>query len=368
MSTTLKEKIKRIFEGSPDKVKLKDRYIGENEPVFVIAEIGINHNGDVDIAKKLIDAAMNAGADAVKFQKRTTEEILTKEGLDKPYTSAHAFADTYGAHRNKLEFNEKQYRELKKYAEDKGIQFFASVWDHKSTDFMESLGIDAYKIPSADTINIPLLEYVAKKNKPVLLSTGMNTLEEIEDAVRTVLKHNNRVIIFQCLSLYPSPEEKLNVRFMDVLRDKFAPLPYGYSGHEPDLFPTLAAVARGAQIVERHLTLDKTMKGSDHAGSLEPHELKELVDSIRRTEVILGVPERIMYEELTPLREKLAKSVATKTAIPAGAVITRDMLTIKGPGTGIAPGKLDNVVGRVAEEALEEDVILPKDALDWVRR
>ncbi len=368
MGTTIKEKIKRVLEGLPKKVKIGNRYIGEGESVFIIAEVGINHNGDVKIAKKLIDAAVDAGADAVKFQKRTTEEILTREGLEKPYTSTHAFASTYGEHRNKLEFNEEQYKELKKYSEGKDIQFFASVWDHKSTDFMESLNIDAYKIPSADTVNIPLLEYVAQKNKPILLSTGMNTLEEIEDAVNVVLRHNNKVIIFQCLSLYPSPEDKLNVRFMDVLRDRFAPLPYGYSGHEPDLFPTLTAVARGAQIIERHLTLDKTMKGSDHAGSLEPHELKELVGSIRRTEVILGIPERIMYEELTPLREKLAKSIATKTLIPEGTVITRNMLTIKGPGTGITPGKLDDIIGRIAEKDLEEDIIIPKSALDWAQK
>jgi len=365
MTVTLKEKIKKLLQGLPPKVKIGNRYVGAGEPVFVIAEVGINHNGDMDIAKKLIDAAVDAGANAVKFQKRTTSELLTKEGLEKPYTSVHAFAPTYGAHRDKLEFNEEQYKELKKYSEEKGILFFASAWDKKSVDFLHNFNVDAYKIPSADIINIPLLEYVAQKNKPVLLSTGMNTVEEINYAVKTVLKYNNRVIIFHCLSLYPSPEDKINMRFMDILGEHFFPLPYGYSGHEPGLLPTLVAVSRGAQIVERHLTLDKKMKGSDHAGSLEPQELKELVQSIKRIEVIMGQKDKIIYEELIPLREKLAKSIATKSVIKEGAVITRDMLTIKGPGTGISPSKLDDIVGRVAKRNIEDDVILPKEALDW---
>jgi sialic acid synthase SpsE len=364
---TLKEKFRNLFHGLPKKVKIGNRYIGEGEPVYIIAEVGINHNGDLEIAKQLVNAAVDSGADAVKFQKRTTNEILTKEGLEKPYNSPHAFAPTYGEHRNKLEFDESQYQELKKYAEEKGIHFFASVWDQSSADFLNFLNIDAYKIPSADLINIPLLEYVAKKNKPILLSTGMNTAEEIDAAIHAVLRHNNRVIIFHCLSLYPSPEEKINLKNMDTLKELYHPLPIGYSGHEIDLLPTIAAVARGAHIVERHLTLDKTMKGGDHAASLEPNQFKELVGSIHRIESILGRTERVMYDELIPLREKLAKSVATKMAIPKGTTITHDMLTIKGPGSGIKPAQLEEILGRVAAMDIGEDTIVPKDALTWSR-
>jgi sialic acid synthase SpsE len=362
---TIINKIKNIFSSSPDKVKVGKVYVGRNEKTFVIAEVGINHNGDIEIAKKLIDAACDAGADAVKFQKRTTTEILTKEGLDKPYTSVHAYGATYGEHRNKLEFSDKEYIELKKYCEQKNILFFASVWDEKSADFMAELNIDAYKIPSADTINIPLLEYVAKKNKPVLLSTGMNSVEEIELAVKTVLRFNKKVIIFHCLSLYPSPEDKINLRFMDILNEKFKPLPIGYSGHEIDLLPTLVAVSREAVIIERHLTLDKTMKGSDHAASLDPVQFKELVDNIRRIEKILGKSKKIMYDELKPLREKLAKSIVTKKVIKKGTVIKRDMLTVKGPGTGISPLRIDDLVGLIAEEDIEEDKLIPVKALNW---
>ncbi len=363
----IREKIHTILRGLPPKVKIGTQYVGPGEPVFVIAEVGINHNGDVAIAKQLIGAAKDAGADAVKFQKRTTDEILTKEGLEKPYASPNAFAPTYGEHRNKLEFSESDYRELKRYAEERGILFFASVWDPKSADFMERLGVDAYKIPSADVINVPLLEYVSKKGKPVLLSTGMSTLDEIDDAVGAILRHNNRLIIFHCVSLYPCPDDKIDVRFMGALRERFTPLPVGYSGHEMGLLPTLVAVSRSAQIVERHLTLDKTMKGSDHAASLEPHQFKELVASIRMVEKIKGSGEKIFYSELKPLREKLAKSIVARTRIPIGTVITADLLAVKGPGHGIKPSLIYDVIGRVAQADIEEDTHLPEDALNWPR-
>lgn len=362
---TLKEKIKRILDGLPQKVKIGRRYVGPGEPVFVIAEVGINHNGDLEIAKKLIDAAKEAGADAVKFQKRTAEEILTKEGLEKPYTSPHAFAPTYGEHRRKLEFSESQYKEVKSYAENKGILFFASVWDPKSADFMGEFDVDAYKIPSADVINTPLLKYVSQKNKPVLLSTGMSTEEEIDEAVQAILKHNDRLILFHCVSLYPCPDDKINLAFMDVLRNRYYPLPVGYSGHEMGLIPTLAAVSRGARIVERHLTLDKTMKGSDHAASLEPQQFKELVQGIRAIEASLGAAEKIMYPELVPLREKLAKSVVAKVAIPAGTIMTADMLAVKGPGHGVKPSQMTELLGRVAQIDIVVDSHLPFEALNW---
>ncbi|MFZ2886914.1 MAG: N-acetylneuraminate synthase family protein [Minisyncoccia bacterium] len=358
-------KLSSLLSTLPPRVKMRLRYVGPEEPVFVIAEIGINHNGEIETAKKLIDAAKEAGADAVKFQKRTTTEILTKEGRDKPYTSPHAYAATYGEHRDKLEFSIDQYTELMRYTRDKGLGFFASVWDHSSADQMAELGIEAFKIPSADLTNLPLLEHVAKKNLPILISTGMNTLEEIEDAVHTILQYNNRLIIFHCLSLYPAPEDKLDMRFMDALAARYAPLPYGYSGHEIDLLPTLVAVSRGAQIVERHLTLDKTMKGSDHAASLEPNQFKELVISIRRIEKILGAPEKKLYDELKPLREKLAKSVATRVAIPKGTRIEVHMLTVKGPGGGIAPRDMSSLVGRTAQTDIADDALVPSEALTW---
>jgi sialic acid synthase len=363
-----KNHLKRILYGLPKRIKIDNRYVGEGEPVFTIAEIGINHNGDLELAKRLITEAAKAGADAVKFQKRTAEELLTKEGLEKPYTSPHAFAPTYGEHRKKLEFSPEQYQVLMAHARECGVRFFASVWDHVSADQMHALGVGAYKIPSADMTNLPLIEYVAQKDRPVILSTGMSTVEEIDDAVYAALKHNSRVMVMHCLSLYPSPLDKINLAFMDIIRERYSPLPFGYSGHEAGLLPTIVAVARGAQIIERHFTLDKTMKGSDHAGSLEPHELKELVAAVHHIPSILGTSEKVIIPELIPLREKLAKSVIAKQAIPAGTIITADMLGIKGPGYGITPSKLGEVVGRVAAVNVGEDTVLPKEALDWPKR
>lgn len=364
----IKDHLKRILYGLPHRIKVGKKYVGEGEPVFTIAEIGINHNGDLELAKRLIDEAAKAGADAVKFQKRTTEEILTKEGLEKPYTSPHAFAATYGEHRKKLEFSPEQYEALMAHSRERGVEFFASVWDAVSANTMHTLNIGAYKIPSADLINIPLIEHVAKKDRPIVLSTGMNTVEEIDDAVGAALRHNSRVIIMQCVSLYPAPLDKTNLAFMDVIRERYAPLPFGYSGHEAGMLPTLVAVARGAHVIERHFTLDKTMKGSDHAGSLEPHELKELVTAVHHIPAILGKPEKVIIPELIPLREKLAKSVIARQDIPAGTVITADMLGIKGPGHGITPSRLHEVVGRVAGMNIGEDTVLPKVALEWPRK
>lgn len=359
-----KERVKRILEGLPQKVKIINRYVGPGEPVYIIAEIGINHNGDVAIAKRLITEAAAAGVDAVKFQKRTPEEVLTKEGLLRPYNSPHAFAPTYGEHRKKLEFGEAEYQELIKFAKEKNVAFFASVWDSSSTDFMERLGIGAYKIPSADVINLPLLEYVAKKGKPVLLSTGMSTIDEVDQAVETILQHNSRLLVMQCVSLYPSTDDKIDLLAMDLLKERYHPLPIGYSGHEIDMLPTLAAVARGATAIERHFTLDKTMKGSDHSASLEPAQLKELVSSVKRIEKILGKRKKVLYSEIIPMREKLAKSIVAKTFIPRGTRLRLEMLTVKGPGTGLKPSLMRDVVGKQVMKDIEADTILTRDVFE----
>ncbi len=360
-------KLQELLGKFPSRVKIGTRYVGLGEPVFVIAEAGINHNGSLEIAKQLIDAAVEAGADAIKFQKRTTKDILTKEGLEKPYNSPNAFAPTYGAHRDALEFGEVEYRELVDHAKQKGILLFVSVWDKKSVDFVAQFDMAAYKIPSADVTNIDLLSYVAQKDRPILLSTGMSTEEEIEDAVKAILPYNKRLILFHCVSLYPCQHEKLNMRYMETLRQTYSPIPVGYSGHETDLLPSLVAVARDAVIIERHLTLDKTMKGSDHAASLNPQEFKSLTDSIREIEKILGKNERILYPELLPLREKLGKSLVSAVAISKGTRITKAMLTAKGPGNSIPPSKIDLIVGTIAQEAIEEDCVLPVSALTWPR-
>ncbi|MSR85678.1 N-acylneuraminate-9-phosphate synthase [Candidatus Uhrbacteria bacterium] len=356
--------LKRLIGALPHRVKIDRQYVGPGESVYVIAEIGLNHNGDIELAKKLITEAKIAGADAVKFQKRTTQDILTQAALQAPYTSPSAMAPTYGEHREKLEFNLDQYKELLAFANQLGVTFFASVWDQRSADLMEEIGIHAYKVPSADLTNLPLLEYVAKKNKPILISTGMCTLDEIDEAVETVLRFNPRLIVNHCVSLYPCPEDKLNLKALPMLADRYRPLPLGYSGHETTLEPTLAAVAMGACLVERHITLDRTMRGPDHKASLEIPELAKLVTDIRRLEKSFGQPIKLIYPEEVPMREKLAKSIVARDFIPAGTSITMDMLTLKSPAKGLMARSLPILVGRKTKQDIQSDTLITFDLLD----
>lgn len=345
-------------------VKILNREIGAGHPAYIIAEVGINHNGDVEIAKKLIDVASDAGADAVKFQKRTTRDILVRSALDRPYESENAFAPTYGAHRDKLELDRDAYVELFAHASTKGIHFFASVWDPKSADFMDELGSPAFKISSADLTNLPLLEHVAKKSKPMIVSTGMSTMDEVEEAVETIRRNNDQLILMHCVSTYPCENSEANLKVIQVLREKFG-VPVGYSGHDRGIALPVAAVAMGANLVEKHITLDRAMKGSDHSASLEPEGLKRVVRYIRNAEAAFGDGAKKILPSELPVRHKLAKSIATARAIPQGAVISADMLTVKGPGHGIRPRLLVQLIGRVAQQSLEEDILVPEDALSW---
>lgn len=339
--------------------------IGQGYPAYIIAEIGINHNGDPEIARRLINVAAEAGADAVKFQKRTTREILTRAGYDRPYESENAYAPTYGQHRDKLELSHDAYRDLFRHALSKGIHFLSSVWDPKSADFIDELGSPAFKIPSPDIINLPLLEHVAKKGKPMIVSTGMSTMEEIEEAVDTIYHNGNPpLILLHCVSTYPCENYDVNLRVMHQLRDRFD-VAVGYSGHDRGVAIPVAAVALGACVVEKHITLDRAMKGSDHSASLEPDGLKRVVRYIRNAEMAMGDGAKRILDAEVPIRAKLAKSIASRTAISAGTVITAEMLTVKSPGTGLKPACLPRIIGRQAAVAVEENVLLPLSALEW---
>lgn len=350
--------LRRLFNQLPSRVKVQNFYVGEGEPVFVIAEIGNNHNGEFELAKKTILAAKESGADAVKFQRRNVDEVFTKEMRDMPYDNPRSLAPTYGEHRKKLEFDKEQFVALKDYAESLGLVFFITPFDIDSADFLESIGVHAYKISSFDVTNIPLLVHVAKKGKPILLSTGMSMLGEIDQAVETILEHNNRLIVNHCTSIYPTPDENIDLNMVAVLKERYRPLPVGYSGHEPDILPTVVSVGLGARTVERHFTLDKTMRGSDHHMSIEPSEFKQMVRDIRRVEVMLGSKEKRIHEAEVPIRQKHGKSIVSRRAIKEGEVITEEMLGFKSPGSGIKPGLVHTVVGKRAKVAIAEDTVI----------
>lgn len=346
------------------KMKIGDKWVGEGEPCFIVAEIGLNHNGDVQLGKKLIDQAKSCEVDAVKFQKRSIDKILTKEALDAPYDVWYAYGKTYGEHRRALELSEQDFRDLKHYANSRGIIFFASAWDEESADFLATLDIPLYKVASADVINLPLIEHIAKKGKPVFLSTGMSDSTEITEAVEVIAKYNDELVLLHCVSTYPSQFEEINLKVMKTLKQEFDCL-VGYSGHERGIAVSEAAAALGACAVERHFTLDRTMKGPDHAASLEWPGLWKLVRDIRAIERATGSGIKYVQTGEKALRSKLAKSVVATTDIPSGTIITREMLTVKGPSTGLPPKYLSILPGKKAATDIQGDTIISEEAIEW---
>ena len=285
-------------------IKLGNRAVGDGQPAYIIAEIGINHNGDLEVAKQMIDAAVHAGADAVKFQKRTPEVATPPEQQKQMRDTPWGYI-TYLEYRCKVEFNEAQYREIDLHCRDKGIAWLASVWDEPSVVFMEEFDTPAYKVPSASLTDHNLLRHVRKTGKPIILSTGMSTLAQIHRAVEIVGEEN--LAILHCTSTYPCEPEELNLKMVETLRKEFPNNPIGYSGHEVGLVPSAVAVALGASLVERHLTLDRAMWGSDQAASVEPGGFERLVKYIRVTEASLGDGVKKIYDSERPSMAKLRR-------------------------------------------------------------
>jgi len=284
-------------------IKIGNRMVGDGHPSYIVAEIGVNHNGDLEIAKKMIDAAVHAGVDAVKFQKRTPELSTPDEQKIQMRETPWGYI-TYLEYRNKVEFGEAEYREIDHYCKKHKIPWFASVWDEPSVDFLERFHPPAYKVPSAALTDHNLLRRLRKTGKPLILSTGMSTLEQIKAAV-TVLGTED-LVITHATSAYPCEPEELNLRMIATLREAF-PCPIGYSGHEVGLVPSAVAVALGACLVERHITLDRAMWGSDQSASVEPGGFERLVKYIRVTESALGDGVKKVYESERPSLDKLRR-------------------------------------------------------------
>lgn len=271
--------------------------------IFIIAEIGINHNGDLDIAKKLIDGAVKSGADAVKFQKRTIDKVYTKEFLDSPRESP--WGKTQRAQKEGLEFGRKEYETIDAYCKDKGIAWFASAWDQTAQDFLHGFDLKYDKVASAMLTNMPLLEKIAGKGRHTFISTGMHTMDEIRKAVDVFRKAKCPYELMHCNSTYPMADEDANLRVMETLRKEFD-CPVGWSGHEVGLTVSVAAAALGASSIERHITLDRAMYGSDQAASVEIGGFERLVRMIRTVEKALGSPDKVITEKEQAIRKKLA--------------------------------------------------------------
>jgi len=345
--------------------KLPNRILDDNSPAFIIAEIGINHQGNIDIAKKLILQAKGSGADAVKFQKRSISRILTKEGLEMPYENRNSFGKTYGEHKKKLELTEDEYRELKLFTDNQGLYFSASGWDEESIDFLLDIDVPFFKMASADLSNFPLLKHTAKTGKPMILSTGMANMDLVKNAVELIAEYNKNVAIMQCTSTYPTNFKEINLNVIKTYQKEFKKFVIGYSGHELGIAIPSVAVALGARIIERHFTLDRTMKGGDHAASLEPHGFSKMVRDIRHIEDAMGIFEKQLQESEKPIFKKLAKSIVTLVDIKKDQLISAEMLTTKGPGSGVSPTRFNEIIGKKLNKDLDMDVVIKDEDVVW---
>lgn len=345
-------------------IQIGNRAIGAGQPVFVIAEAGVNHNGDMALAKKLIDAAADAGADAVKFQTFTPEELVSDIAPQADYQVANTGKEeSQMSMLRNLVLPHKEHSALKKYAEEKGLIFLSTPFSIPDADFLETLDIVAYKISSGELTNTPFLANIAKKGKPVILSTGMGTLEEVREAL-DVLKENGttEIAIFHCTSEYPTPPTEINLRAMQTLASEFG-LPTGLSDHSEGICVSIAATALGSCLIEKHFTIDRSLPGPDHKASLEPHELKEMIRCIRVVEQSLGSSLKKPTKAELDTARVARKSVVAHRDILAGACIASDDIYIVRPGTGIQPKHFDEIIGKTAKRIIPRGTPLRWDML-----
>jgi N-acetylneuraminate synthase len=346
-------------------ISIGNKKIGELEPCFIIAEAGVNHNGNISSARRLIDAASDAGADAVKFQTFKTENLVTPYAEKAEYQEKNDPTEmTQFEMLKKLEFSEAEFKKLSTHAKKKGIVFLSTAFDDESLDLLVRLDVPAFKIPSGEITNFPCMDKIAMQKKPVILSTGMSTMEEVKEAVTYLQEHGCRdIILLHCTTSYPAPLKSVNLRVLDTLRDVFH-LPVGYSDHTEGILVPIAAVARGASVVEKHFTLDRTLPGPDHAASIEPDELKTMISVIRKVEQVLGTSDKKPESCEISNRNVVRKSVVASENIPKGSLLSESMLTLKRPGTGIEPKYLQDLVGKRVKKAINKDTLISRDMIE----
>jgi N-acetylneuraminate synthase/sialic acid synthase len=337
--------------------------IGDDSHCYVIAEIGHNHQGSVQKARELFKEAKLAGAHAVKLQKRNNRGLYTRAAFEKPYDNENSFGATYGEHREFLEFGLKEYRELQAYAKELDIDFFATAFDLESADFLASLNVPAYKLASGDLKSEPLLRHVASFGKPMIVSTGGALLDDVKRCYDTVMAINPQLCILQCTAGYPAAFEELDLRVIGRYRELFPKAVIGFSGHDNGIAMAVAAYVLGARVVEKHFTLNRAMKGTDHAFSLEPVGLRKMVRDLERTASALGDGVKKIYDsERAPIL-KMGKSLVVARDLPSGHVIGPKDVVMKSPAGGIPPCDMQKVLGRVTLKALHEDDFLSFEVL-----
>jgi N-acetylneuraminate synthase/N,N'-diacetyllegionaminate synthase len=366
-----------------NKIKIGNKYIGESEPCFIIAEAGVNHNGELGLAKKLIDVAVYAGVDAVKFQTFKAEDVIIKQATKADYQlDINRKKESQQKMLKRLELKHQDFLELKKYCDKKDIIFLSTPHSEDAIDLLEPL-VPLYKVSSSDLTNIPFLEKIAKKGKPIILSTGMATMEEVKESLNVIYMQGNReVVLLHCTTNYPCPLDEVNLNAMQNIRKELNCL-VGYSDHTLGINVSIAAVVLGATLIEKHFTLDKNLPGPDHKASLEPNELNKLVHDVRNfedrlrkgekmenilktipnIEEILGDPVKRPTKSEEKMKKLIRKSIIAKINIPKGTIISKDMLVVKRPGTGIAPKYINDIVGKEVKKDIKQDELIFFDML-----
>ena len=343
------------------------RVITRDGAAYVIAEVGHNHQGDVEKAKSLIRSARECGADAVKLQKRDNRSLYTRSLYDAPYDNEHSFGRTYGEHREALELSTAEWLELREFSREEGITLFGTVFDEASADLLAELDTPAFKIASGDLTNTPLLRHVARLGKPMFVSTGGGTLEDVDRALDTVLPLNDQICVLQCTASYPCEVEELNLGVIETYRERYPDVVVGLSDHQSGIAMSLVAFMLGARVIEKHFTLNHAWKGSDHAFSLMPEGLRRLVRDLHRVPGALGDGvKRPLRSEERPL-EKMAKKLVAARDLPAGHVLGHGDLVAKSPADeGLPPYELDELFGRRLARTLAEDQAVTADDVEPV--
>lgn len=329
--------------------------VSEPDQPFVIAEIGHNHQGNLETAIELFKKAHACGAHAVKLQKRNNRLLYTKKLYDQPYDNENSYGATYGEHREALEFGDSEYKELQHCARDLGLIFFATAFDFDSVDFLEKLNMPLYKIASGDLKNTPLLKHIATLRKPMIISTGGGTLDDIKRAYDTIMPINQQLCILQCTASYPTKPEEMNLRVISTLKQEFPDLVVGLSDHQSGIAMSVVAYVLGARVFEKHFTLNRAMRGTDHAFSLEPAGLEKMVRDLSRARLALGdgIKNQLPVEEKPLL--KMGKKLVAALDIKQGAIIDPKHIAIKSPGDGLPPFYFDSILGKRISKPLSKD-------------
>ena len=320
--------------------------ISDNDPCYVIAEIGANHMGSLENAKQMFLSAKRSGVSAVKLQKRDNSSLFTKDMYDMSYVNNNSFGDTYGEHREAVEFGKDEYRELQRYAKEIGLTMFATPFDIPSADFLRDLDMPAYKTASADITNTPLLKHIASFGKPMFVSTGAATMEDVERAYNTIMPINQELCILQCTSSYPVEPDEMNLKVIQTYKDRFKDIVIGLSDHQNGIAMALVGYVLGARVIEKHFTINRSWKGTDQPFSLEESGLQKLVRDLERASIAFGDGVKRPFDSEKKTMYKLGKKLVAANNMPIGHIIEEDDLAVKIPNDGLPPYEIDKIVGK----------------------